>query len=713
MIDYKKALNSAQYAAVTSESNAALVIAGAGSGKTRVIVYRLAWLVENGMSPERILLLTFTRKAAQEMLERASALLGYSLKGLMGGTFHSHAYAFLRIHPPAWLAGRPFTLLDAGDTNQIIRQCRDALKIGKRDSSFPKTQTVSAILSKARNKEVSVEEIIRKESFHLLPHSQAIEEIGAAYRSFRHANGLMDYDDLLFEMENELRENNAAASFARSRLGQILVDEYQDTNLVQARIVRLLAGEPGQGTLSAKVMAVGDDAQSIYAFRGANVRNILDFPRLFPDSDQLRLEENYRSTQPILDVANSILANARESFKKNLFTSRKGGVPVSIYRPLSDTTQAKLITRRIQELLQTRLPHEIAVLFRSGFHSYLLENELRQAGIKFRKFGGLRLVEAAHIKDVLSLARLVLNPLDLPAFSRIASMHKGVGPKTIARVHDELSRNDVTALRKSLSRHRGLLEDLMLVDELRSAPLAPGDFFEKALVWYRPRLQTLYPDDWPGRLQGLEEIQQIAQGYADLDLFVADLALEAPDEDDNQQDEQYVTLSTVHSAKGLEWSSVLVMDLVEDRFPSRHSSAREEDFEEERRLFYVACTRARNTLDIYAPIAVYNRQDGASVPTSESPFLAGLDSADRYQESYVSGELKKVGAFGGEKKPAVVPPGLKKVKRQIQPGTQTGYCRHRIFGRGKVIKYLDEEKAQVNFPGFGLKVILVSYLQME
>lgn len=713
MIDYENALNQAQFAAVTSDADAALVIAGAGSGKTRVIVYRLAWLVENGVPPESILLLTFTRKAAREMLDRAAQLVGSGVTGITGGTFHSYAYSFLRSFSPEWLKGRSFTLLDASDTVQALRQCREALRIGAKDASFPKTQTIGSILSKARNKELDIGEVLRNDSVHLLPYAEDIEKIGAAYATFRKTNALLDYDDLLFEMEAVLRENGAAAQLARQKLGQILVDEYQDTNLVQARIVRLLAGDPGQVALSSKVMAVGDEAQSIYAFRGANVRNILDFPRLFPNAAVLRLEENYRSTQPILDVANEILANAKESFRKHLFTSRAGGLPAAVIRPLSDATQARLVVERVQELLQTRLPHEIAVLFRSGFHSYLLENELRQAGIKFKKFGGLRFVEAAHIKDILAFARLALNPLDLPAFSRVAGMHKGVGPKTIAKVHAQLVSKDVPGLRKSLGRHAGLLEDLMFIDKLRGGPLTAEEFFEKTLEWYRPRLETLYPDDWPSRLQGLEEIGQIARGYEELDLFVADLALEAPEDvATDESGENFITLSTVHSAKGLEWSSVLVIDLVEDRFPSRHAMTREEDFEEERRLFYVACTRARNTLDLYAPLTIYSRKDGSSMPVNASPFVASLHAVDAYRETYAQAGLQKITsatAPAPSSKPTQTNAGnVCKAERG-----KTGYCRHRIFGRGKIVKILDEEKVQVNFPGYGLKVILSDYLQME
>lgn len=725
MIDYAASLNPAQLDAATCSDNSALVIAGAGSGKTRVIVYRLAWLTEHNVSPESILLLTFTRKAAHEMLARAANLLGRGLDGISGGTFHAFAYGALRRYPPEWLSGRAFTLMDAPDAAQALRQCKDALKLGKKDTSFPKIQTIASIISKARNKELPIEEILRRDSFHLLPHADALDDLANSYTVFRREKGLLDYDDLLTELENLLTNNPVAANRLRAQFSNILVDEYQDTNLIQARITRLLAGpppEPGhEPVLTARVMAVGDEAQSIYAFRGANVRNILDFPRLFPNSRVIRLEENYRSTQPVLNIANSILEHAPESFHKRLFTAKSGGKKPKVITPLSDASQAQIVARRIEELLNDYLPHEIAVLFRAGFHSYPLENALRQAKIPFRKYGGLRLVEASHVKDVISFARLALNPLDLPAFSRIASMHKGIGPKTIERLHGQLARNDVDALKKSLFKFPGFLEDLAFIDEMRQKNIAPATFFQTLLEYYRPRLETLYPDDWPQRSQGLEEILQIVQGYNDLDLFVADLALEAPEEETSDDAERFVTLSTVHSAKGLEWKAVLLIDVVEDRFPSRHAQARDEDFEEERRLFYVACTRAKEILEIYAPAAVYSRSDNCSMPVARSPFLRELDSGcyEAWNEKF--GGLLESEKGKTEKKRAPFKKMLDREESALKtPATcekpfsgKTGYCRHRIFGRGKIIRQIDDEKVQVNFPGFGLKVILVNYLSIE
>ena len=774
MIDYAQALNEAQYEAATCGDGPVLVVAGAGSGKTRTIVYRLAWLAEHGVEPDSMLLLTFTRKAAQEMLHRAGLLLNQGLAGVQGGTFHAFGFGALRRWKPAWLGDRPFTVMDSADINEAVKHCKDQLKLGKGDRSFPKTQSIVGLLSKARNKELPLDEVLRREAFHLLPHADGLARLGEAYTAYRQEKGLLDYDDLLFELENLLRHNELAASLLRQRFSHILVDEYQDTNLVQARIVRLLAG-PEQGP-PGNVMAVGDEAQSIYAFRGANVRNILDFPTLFPGARVVRLEENYRSTKPVLDVANNLLANAAESFRKNLFTRKQGGDPVRLVTPLSDMSQAKLVVRRVEELLTSHLPHEIAVLFRAGFHSYNLEMALNQAGIAFRKYGGLRYTEAAHVKDVIAYARLLLNPLDLPAFGRVAAQHSGIGPKTVEKLYAVARSGDPKSTEKAFAKYPGFLEDMRFVDDLRTRPVPPSATLAAVLEHYRPRLEALYPEDWPRRQQGLEEIIQMASGYTDLDLFVADLALEAPDEDEADSNEGKITLSTVHSAKGLEWNAVLVIDLVEDRFPSRHALSRPEDFEEERRLMYVACTRARQCLDLYAPASLYNRAERGTQHVSQSPFVREL--APGMVEEWVEGfggtlSRRSAGGIGFGRKTAMAgagnttpAPGFSGglLPRPLRPPVPTTYddcqlppddapataaratgpaadpaadqatdhpadwpakpqaaanegelcyCRHRIFGRGKIIRHLPPDKVQVNFPGFGLKVILSEYLILE
>ncbi|MBQ9405362.1 MAG: ATP-dependent helicase [Desulfovibrio sp.] len=725
MIDYAHALNEAQYTAVTIGDGPVLIIAGAGSGKTRTIVYRLAWLVEHGLEPDAMLLLTFTRKAAHEMLHRAGILLQQGLVGIQGGTFHSFAFSTLRRWKPAWLGERPFTLMDAADIVAAVKHCRDTLKLGKGDRSFPKTQSIVGLLSKSRNKELPLDELLRREAYHLLPHATALAQLQMAYADYRRDKGLLDYDDLLFELEALLRTNAAAMAAIRQRYKHVLVDEYQDTNLVQARIVRLLAGaDEGQ---PGNVMVVGDEAQSIYAFRGANVRNILDFPSLFPGCAIIHLEENYRSTKAVLDVANCLLAHAAESFHKRLFTRQQGGAAVRLITAHSDMSQAQLVTQRIRELLDEYQPQEIAVLFRAGFHSYHVELALQQAGIPFRKYGGLRYSEAAHIKDVMAYVRLILNPLDLPAFARLAVQHSGIGPKTVERLYAAAQTGD--AALKVFAKFPGFLDDMRFIDELRAKGCDPAATLDAVLERYRPRLEALYPEDWPRRQQGLDEIAHMASAYADLDFFVADLALETPEDDAPTAEEARITLSTVHSAKGLEWNAVLIIDLVEDRFPSRHALARPENFEEERRLMYVACTRARQRLELYVPSSLYNRAAQGNEHVCASPFVRELtsDIVEEWEEGPDGILFKRDDRSRASTREQgdcqlpedevdsepLAPGGQGGTEERNEARAGLGYCRHRIFGRGKIVRQLPPDKVQVHFPGFGLKVILSEYLLLE
>lgn len=740
MIDIST-LNPAQLEAVTAPDGPVLVIAGAGSGKTRTIVHRLAWLAEQGVPASDMLLLTFTRKASREMLLRATDLLGYSIGGVHGGTFHSFAFSVLRQYRPAWAEG-PVTVMDSADSASAIQQCKERLKVGKGDRSFPKTQTIIGLLSKARNKEVSIGDVLQRDAQHLLPHADALESIGEAYRGYRRQHGLLDYDDLLFELEDLLKGDPEAgreglAERFRERYRYIMVDEYQDTNRVQARLVRLLAGEAGN------VMAVGDDAQSIYAFRGADVRNILDFPKLFPGTRVIRLEENYRSTQPVLDVANAVLAPASEGFRKNLFTTKENTPKtprVRLVRPMSDLTQANVVAARVEELLDRYQAKEIAVLFRAGYQSYHLEVALSKRGIKFRKYGGLRYAEAVHVKDVVAFVRLAINPLDMPSFERVAGLSKGVGTKTAEKIYHVAAQGDFDALRKACTKYPDLWSDMLLLDKLREHNLTPAALIEMVIEHYTPRLQAIFPDDWPRRQQGLSELARIASAYTDLEQFVADLSLETPEDDADEFDEAgRVVLSTIHSSKGLEWDAVILLDLVEDRFPSRHALVRPEDFEEERRLMYVACTRAREDLELFVPATLYSRQNGGNEPATPSPFVRELpfSALEEWQEGYTGRISKRSTSFAGD--PAFSRPSLDiprelanpnagRVKGVFPPpvipeaigdraaskgGAGCGYCRHKVFGRGKIVEQLPPDKCRVNFPGFGLKVILSAFLTLE
>ena len=748
MIDYQRDLNPAQYEAATTLEGPVLVIAGAGSGKTRTIVYRLARLVESGVPASSILLLTFTRKAAQEMLDRARLLLRdqsiSDLAAVQGGTFHAYAYSVLRLFQPKGY-GRNLTVMDSHDILAALQHCREELKIGKSDRSFPKNQTVNGLLSKSRNKEIALEELVRREAFHLLFHAEAMSRMAEAYAVFKREKNLLDYDDLLFAFEDVLRSSPEALQYCRNRHRYIMVDEYQDTNPVQARIAGLVAGiddgvqkSGGNAAFSGNIMVVGDDAQSIYAFRGADVRNILRFPDQFPGTRIIRLEENYRSTQPVLDLSNAVLEHAAEGYAKRLFTRREGGARPNIVRSMSGHSQAGFAAARIVELARLYEPGDIAVLVRAGFHSFPLEVALNKMGIRFRKYGGIRFTEAAHIKDVMSFVRLVLNPLDFTAFIRMAELSRGVGAKTCLKLYQLAAAGDAAALSKAASRYPDLAGDLAFIDASRQMQLHPVTLLSSVVEHYSPRLELLYPDDYPRRLQDLEELIQTASPYNDLDLLVAALSLEDPVREKEEKDDA-VVISTIHSAKGLEWAAVLILDLVEERFPSRHAMVRPEDFEEERRLMYVACTRAKEFLELYVPASVYTKGSG-SIPAVASPFVRELapDLYVEWQEGYTGGlvEKKRTLQSAGQEsrvaraglpttpdaplKPRPLPAEDADAARALgqgqgpaAPPSKCGFCRHSIFGRGKIVQHLPPDKYRVNFPGIGLKVIMAAYLSME
>lgn len=717
-MDFEHDLNPAQRQAVITTEGPVLVIAGAGSGKTRTIVYRLAHLVSGGVDPASILLLTFTRKAAQEMLTRAGMLLAMGpdgVTGVSGGTFHAFAYAMLRRYHAA--AGFPegFTVLDQSDCEDILGQVKDGLGLGKGDRSFPRKSAILGLLSKARNKELDVVDVLSREAFHLLPHADDIARLGAGYTAFKAEHHLLDYDDLLFTLERMLMEHADLADYLRERHRYVMVDEYQDTNRVQARLTRLLAPATGN------VMAVGDDAQSIYAFRGATVDNILDFPTLFPGALVVKLEQNYRSTQPILSLTNAILQNAGRKFEKHLFSTREDGPEPELVRPFSDLTQAAMVASRIRELSARYPLHEIAVLFRAGYQSYALEVELGKTGIPFQKFGGLRFSDAAHVKDVLSYLRLVRNTADFPAWNRVLSFVPGIGPKTAARIFAAVQSGDRDVLGKMARKSAEFHALIEFLDALRAEPPSPADLLERVIVSYAPLLAEKFPDDYPRRQAGLEQLQQIAASYKDLDAFLADLVIENPDEDRKKTREGHVVLSTVHSAKGLEWSAVLLIDLVDERFPSRHALSKSEDLDEERRLLYVACTRARESLTLFAPETIYQRQGGGCAPALPSIFLRELPPGQLAERR----ERLAGGAAGSFACPARSQPGSRPARaaasqasrpaasRPVVPPSALGYCRHKVFGRGKIIASLDGGKYRVNFPDFGPKVILADYLEME
>ncbi len=624
---YDEALNPAQCEAVMHAEGPLLVIAGAGSGKTRTLTYRVARLVEAGVPAGSILLLTFTRKAAQEMLRRAALLLDERCAAVAGGTFHGFAHGLLRRHAARLGFDRPFTIIDRPDAESLVGAIRKEINPPLR--AFPTKRSLINIFSRAVNKAQTLEAVIDEGYPHFRPFLDAIGEIQRRYRERKVLHRFMDYDDLLVGLRDLLAadENLCARIAAAYRF--IMVDEYQDTNRIQAEILRLLAGR------RPNLMVVGDDSQSIYAFRGANFRNIMAFPEQYPGTRVIRLEENYRSVQPILSLTNALIAQAAEKYTKHLFTRRCGGAVPLLVRTYSENEQSRWVVDEIRRLLRQGVPPEqIAVLFRAGYHAFDLEIELAREGLAFVKVGGFKFMEAAHIKDLLAHLRVVANPSDRLSWHRILLLVDKVGPKTAQTIFD--------AIVEARTGAAGLL-DLQLGPRLepRLAPLkslyrqmeAPGlsvtQMGEAALVYYLPLLKANY-EDHPKRARDLEQLLTIMERYASLDAFLADMALEPPDHLAEEglhlprPGEARLTLSTVHSAKGLEWHSVFVIWALDGRFPSLQAIEDPEQLDEELRLMYVAATRARENLTFTCPMQAYDRA-ADRVLDRPSRFLEALD----------------------------------------------------------------------------------------
>ncbi|MCB1033461.1 MAG: ATP-dependent helicase, partial [Acidobacteria bacterium] len=438
-IDFEKELNPAQLAAVTAREGAHLVIAGPGSGKTRALVYRVAHLVLSGVSPESILLLTFTRKASEEMLRRASQILDERCRKVAGGTFHSFANRVLRRHAGLLGFDAGFTILDRSDAEDLVGLLRTEAGYNRKERRFPRKGTILSLFSKQANTKQSLEELIETDYPHFAAEAEALLELQERYTQRKRVQQVMDYDDLLVFLRRLLVEHEAVRRKVAATYRYVMVDEYQDTNHLQAHIAALLASAHGN------LMVVGDDAQSIYAFRGASFQNIIDFPKIFPQAVTTLLEQNYRSTQPILDFANAVLESARERFDKKLFTRVEGKDRPQLITAADEYAQSRFICRRVLELREEGVPlAEIAVLCRAAWHTNALEVELANANIPFRKFGGLRFVEAAHIKDVAALLKVAENPRDAASWHRVLLLFDGVGPKTaqsvIARVEEAAGR---------------------------------------------------------------------------------------------------------------------------------------------------------------------------------------------------------------------------------------------------------------------------------
>ncbi|MCP5104582.1 MAG: ATP-dependent helicase [bacterium] len=605
-IDYKKELNPQQFEAATNIEGPHLVIAGAGSGKTRTLVFRVAYLVENNIPPQSILLLTFTRKAAQEMMRRAATILDERCRNVSGGTFHSFANAMLRKYGLHIKLPPNFSIVDRGDAEDVINVIRSDMGLNKKKRRFPRKGTLLDIISKAVNKCMPIEDIV----FNYYPHYKNdiddIDTVAEKYAKFKQEKMVLDYDDLLIKLKELLESGDEIRQKISNTYKYIMVDEYQDTNKLQAETAVLLASEHHN------ILVVGDDAQSIYSFRGANFRNIMDFPKLFPEAKITTLEQNYRSTRPILELTNAVIDQAKEKFSKELFSEIEGSEKPAYIDAVDEHEQAAFISQRVLELREEGVPlSRIAVLFRAGWHSNELEVELKSSNIPYVKFGGLKFAEAAHVKDALTYLRVLHNVSDEIAWLRFLLLIEGIGSVTARRIIAAVLQKggDLKQLISPDLEKKKFYQELRklhaVLSRLMGRRLTPAQQLEAVIEYYTPLFEAAY-DDYGRRREDLESLLRIAERYSSLEHMLTDMALEPPNtsqdgvEPADKEDEKLV-LSTIHSAKGLEWHSVFVIHLVDGYFPSMRSMDSEEELEEERRLFYVAATRAEKNLYLITP----------------------------------------------------------------------------------------------------------------
>lgn len=627
-INYLNALNAAQYEAVSAINGAYLVIAGAGSGKTRTLVYRVARLTEMGYDPTSILLLTFTRKAAKEMMDRAAMLLDNRCSKINGGTFHSFANITLRKYAKAVGLDNGFTILDQGDSEDVINLIRGQLNLAQHKKRFPNKQTILKVLSLSVNTGRTIQEILEEEFPHFAEYLDKFEDFKKIYSSYKKQNNLLDYDDLLIYLRDFLLQFSPAAKSFLSTIKFVMVDEYQDTNKLQAEIIK------GLTQLNNNIMVVGDDSQSIYSFRGANFKNIMEFPKLFKDVKIITLEENYRSTQEVLNFSNHIIEAAIEKYPKHLFTRKIGGELPGIISAANENMQSRFIVERILELREEGVPlNDIAVLFRSSYHSFDLEIELNKANIPYIKFGGMKFIEAAHIKDMLSFLRIASNPSDYVSWYRILLLHEGIGPKKAQAIMDELASNKLSIKilpEKGVgSKYSDKIFNLFnMLHDIHLKNQMPAEKAEMVFKYYEPIFMDKY-DDYNKRRKDIDIFLNIAENYRSLESFLSDMALEPPrdsvtDVEATDKENEFVTLSTIHSAKGLEWHTVFIIHAIDGFFPSSQSFEKIESLEEERRLMYVASTRAKQNLYVCYPMHIFDRHQGITF-SKPSRFIENIE----------------------------------------------------------------------------------------
>lgn len=631
MINYEKELNQEQLRVVLEEQGPLLVIAGAGSGKTRTLTYRVAHLMERGVPPERILLATFTNKAARSMLTRVKDLIGREIDGLWGGTFHHCAHLTLRTHAPRLDYTRRFSILDSEDARQLINTCIAETGIDTKTDKFPKGDVISDMISLAVNTETHIPDVIALRYPFFLHRAEEIATVARRYRKRKRELDTMDFDDLLFNWRELLLKFPDVLESYTGRFLQILVDEYQDTNRLQAQIMDLLAS--GHRNL----MVVGDDSQSIYSFRGANYENIMRFPDRYPDCRIFKLETNYRSTPEILHLANLSITNNENQFEKTLRAVRECGIRPVLIPARNVLQQADFVAQRIIELHRSGIPlGEMAILYRAHYHSMEIQMELTRRGIPFEIRSGIRFFEQAHIKDATGYLRILVNPRDELAWKRILGLYPKVGKVAAEKVWRYLSTFSdphaaVLTVDFRVCAGKGAAAGLGRFQETFRALQDAGSDAPPGLIdivlrsGYRDILRVRHTDA-ASREEDLIQLANFSSRFSTLDGFLSELALLSGVTEESHPEEGYqdrVALSSIHQAKGLEWTAVFMVWCSEGMMPLSRALREPGGEEEERRLFYVASTRAKDHLYLCYPLVDYARGMG-NLPVSPSRFILEL-----------------------------------------------------------------------------------------
>ena len=620
-VDYAGELNQSQLLAATAIKGKVLVIAGAGSGKTKTLTYRTSYLIESGASPSSILLLTFTRKAADEIKGRVKTLLaenvannsasatlrGLNLNAITSGTFHSFCNMLLRRYSGLLGINPRFTILDTSDSEDAIDLiCKEKGFVRKNmKQAFPRKKTLQNLISTSRNRRILLKDLIENDYPDLTIHIPAIEQLAEEYHRYKRANHLYDFDDIISQVVSHLKNNLQFRKLIQDTYRHVMVDEYQDTNVPQKQLIDYIC-EPDNVSL----MVVGDDNQSIYAFRGANYENILLFGDGYPDAKLIKLEQNYRSTPAILDYVNALSEQITLGYQKKLFSDLPiaGNKPV-LSRRSNETEEAKYIANRIIDLKSDLDYNDFAVLSRTSFQSNRIQLEFMERNIPFIVVGGIKFIEKRHIKDILALVKILYNPNDSIAWHRILTLFKGVGEVTATRITQAInSSNDSfePLLDPKLNKNKEQLIELYEVLIKADQQTTVADTLDVLIEFYLPVLKTV-EDNWRERAEDFRVLKNLAQEHSSLDNFLENLALDPPNDSvatltqPEQKDKDAVTISTIHSAKGLEWPVVFVNALVDGLMPHHRSIAEFEKLEEERKLFYVACSRAKTHLYLTAP----------------------------------------------------------------------------------------------------------------